>query len=207
MDGPPKLIAITTGRALAEDCGRMLSAVAGGLPGLLLREPRMSDRDLLRYAAELRERSANLWLCIHDRAHLAYSPVFDAVHLGYQSLTPFEVRQIVSPKKAIGFSSHAHDCEESWRGADYLFFSPIKETPSKADLVEPTGFEGLRRAALGCSLPVLALGGLAPSDVGDCLDAGASGVACLSDISSADDPAARVGLWLEAFGAEQLGQA
>lgn len=193
------LIAITTGTGLPADRARTVAAVRAGLCGVLLRERDLSDRELLAYAKELREASDTLWIAVHDRAHLAISPLVDGVHLGFRSLKPAQVREFIPAEKVIGFSSHAGDGAECWSGADYLFFSPIKATPSKSGLVEPTGFDGLKSAASQCDLPVFALGGLTPDDVQECQTSGAFGVACLSDISMAEDPAERVALWRAAF--------
>lgn len=198
----PELIAITTGEALPRDRARTIAAVGAGLPGLLLREPKLSDRELLAYASELREVSNELWLVVHDRAHLVNSPVLDGVHLGFRSLKPGQVREFVPAEKVIGFSSHVHDGPASWSGADYVFFGPVKETPSKAGLVEVTGFDGLRSAVSKCELPVVALGGLAPCDVQACQAAGVAGVACLSDILMAEEPTQRVAMWRAQFAKE-----
>ncbi len=203
MRALPKLIAITAGRASMEDRARAVEATSAGLPGVLLREPGLSDRELLSFAKELREQSDEVWIGIHDRAHLALAAEFDAVHLGFRSLAPHAVRAMLPAEKAVGFSAHASDEPDARIGADYLFFSPIKETASKSGLLEPTGFAGLKTVCEASELPIIALGGLAPEDVEECLAAGAHGVACLSDILLASDPGERVELWRAALLAAQ----
>ncbi len=199
----PELIAITTGRGFARERASAAEAVTAGLPGILLRQPAWSDRELLSFAQLLRSQCQKLWIGVHDRAHLILAPEIDAVHLGYRSLRPSEVREFLPAGKQVGFSAHVHDEPEAWLGADYLFFSPVKPTPSKAGLLEPVGFDGLRRACSSIELPVIALGGLTSDDVANCLAAGARGVACLSGILQAESPGEEVAGWLGAFGEQR----
>ena len=73
-------------------------------------------------------------------------------------------------------------------GVDYLFFSPIFPTLSKPGQV---GI-GLHVLDAFCAaaepVPVFALGGITPSNLSECLQAGAWGAAVLSSILDADRP-------------------
>jgi len=119
---------------------------------------------------------------------------------------PFDLRagkrgpDVAEAKKSgalTGFS--AHDQDEAQRAAhddaDYVSFSPVFPTTSKPD--HPSaGLAALRNVCAGVSIPVLALGGLTPERVAGCLDAGAHGVAVLSGILHADDPAGATAKYL-----------
>ncbi len=72
--------------------------------------------------------------------------------------------------------------------ADYLGAGPIWETPSKADAEPPIGLDGLRAICRAVRLPVVAIGGIDASNAGDCIRAGAAGVAT---IRAALDPGLR----------------
>ena len=50
-------------------------------------------------------------------------------------------------------------------------------TPSKPDADPPLGLDGLAAICAAVSLPVVAIGGVDASNAGDCIRAGAAGVA------------------------------
>ncbi len=198
---PPPLVALSPG-GLAEGgpdrIGTFLrslkSAASSGLAGLVLREPAMGDRALLDLARACRDLLP--WLAVHDRVHLAGACAADAVHLGFRSLAPTEARAILLDDIAIGLSAHEPDGIERWRDADYLFFGPVFDTPSKRGVVDPTGLGGLVQAVQRSSAPIWAIGGITPERVGDCLGAGCMGVAVLSGILGSPQPATAVRAYL-----------
>jgi thiamine-phosphate pyrophosphorylase len=63
--------------------------------------------------------------------------------------------------------------------ADYVGAGPIWATPSKPDADPPIGLEGLREISSAVSVPVVAIGGIDPSNAADCIRAGAAGVAVI----------------------------
>jgi thiamine-phosphate diphosphorylase len=166
-----------------------------------VREPQLSDRDVLALASEIASRlPADGYLAIHDRVYLAASCGAHAVHLGFRSLTPSEVRQLVSDDVAIGLSAHAHDSPSVWNEANYLFFGPVFDTPSKRGLVDAAGLDGLARAVSESRVPVLAIGGLTPEHAPALLRAGARGMAVRRGVFGASDPAASTRAYLGALG-------
>ena len=62
------------------------------------------------------------------------------------------------------------------------------ETPSKTDAEPAIGLEGLVEIVGAVSIPVVAIGGVDASNAGDCIRAGAAGVAV---IRAATDPRLR----------------
>jgi thiamine-phosphate pyrophosphorylase len=52
-------------------------------------------------------------------------------------------------------------------------------TPSKLDADPPIGLDGLREICAAVSIPVVAIGGVDASNAGDCVAAGAAGVAVI----------------------------
>jgi thiamine-phosphate pyrophosphorylase len=63
--------------------------------------------------------------------------------------------------------------------ADYIGAGPVWDTPSKPDADPPIGLEGLRELCDAVSTPVVAIGGVDASNAGDCIRAGAAGVAVI----------------------------
>ena len=72
--------------------------------------------------------------------------------------------------------------------ADYLGVGPVWETPSKDDADPAIGLEGLRAICDAVDIPVVAIGGIDASNAGECIRAGATGVAV---IRAATDPGLR----------------
>jgi thiamine-phosphate pyrophosphorylase len=201
----PRLIALTPGDLAPASAARFLRAferaLAAGLPGLLVREPGLGDRAYLELVRELRVRQGEreLWLGLHDRAHLVRAAGAAALHLGFRSLPCELLRPWLGPGPALGLSTHAGDDPRPWEAADYLFHGPLHETPSKHGRLAPVGLAGLARALRASSRPLLALGGVRPQDVGPALAAGAHGVAVRAGILGARDPGAAAAAYLQAL--------
>jgi thiamine-phosphate diphosphorylase len=199
---PPRLVALSPGTLERGGRAGFLAALAAaldaGLPGLLLREPGLSDRALLALGAEvgaLRARSP-FWFALHDRAHLVAALDAQALHLSFRSLAPPAARAALAPGVTLGLSTHADDERAGWRGVDYLFHGPLHATPSKAGRLAPVGFEGLAAAVADTPAPLLALGGVRPEDVARVRALGAHGVAVLSGILGAAEPARATAAYL-----------
>jgi thiamine monophosphate synthase len=62
---------------------------------------------------------------------------------------------------------------------DYLIAGTVFPTPSKAELTEWLGVEGLARICRTVSVPVLAIGGMNPDRLAAVASAGAAGVAAI----------------------------
>jgi thiamine-phosphate diphosphorylase len=201
---PPPLIALTPGDLVASRFDDFLAsvdaAVGAGLRAILVREPEMSDRGVLELALQIGRRlPRDGYLMMHDRAYLVERCGARAVHLGFRSLTPRQVREIVGAEVAVGLSAHANDAPSEWKDADYLFFGPVFETPSKRGLLAPVGIEGLRCAVTSTSVPVFAIGGITAENVGLVAGGGARGFAVLRGVFGMADPAGAVGGYERAF--------
>jgi len=92
----------------------------------------------------------------------------------------------------VGVSCHdLADVEEAVAGSvDFVVLGPIYATPSKAPYGPPLGLGMLRQARAICPLPILAIGGMNAHRVPEVVRAGADGVAAISAVLSASDPAA-----------------
>lgn len=203
---PAGLLALTPGDLDASGARafvpRAAAAVRAGLAALLVRERELADRAAFELAQRLRDvLGPERWLGVHDRLHVALAAGADGAHLGFRSLPLAAARRVVGPDLALGLSAHDGDEPNRWEGADYLAFGPVRATPSKAGLLEPTGLAGLAAACGRSRVPVLAIGGLEPSDAPAVLAAGAHGLCVLRGVFGAPDPAAAVRSYLAALGA------
>jgi len=180
---------LITNRSLFESDNNFLeaseAALMGGVRALQLREKNLTDCELIELGSQLRILTSNYnaRLIINSRADIAKKIDADGVHLTESCAHANEIKSAF-PGLIVGVSTHslegAHIAEA--QGADYITFSPIYETPSKANYGPPQGLGLLRQVSQKVNLPVLALGGITLHRVSECLDQGAFGVALISDI-------------------------
>ncbi|MDE2724125.1 MAG: thiamine phosphate synthase [Gemmatimonadetes bacterium] len=169
-------------------------ALDAGVRLVQLREKNL-DRDVLEALAEqvlsLTARY-DAMLLINSAADIAVQIGAQGVHLPGGAL-PRAVRDRIGPSFLIGYSTHTCaelDCAD---GADFVTYSPIFTPGSKPgyDGVE-AGLAGLANAVAHSRLPVYALGGITPSRAAKCRTTGCAGVAVMSGILAARDPARAV---------------
>lgn len=182
--------------------GAVERALAGGVRAVQLREKDLPGRDLYELAVTMRRISSRYGavLLVNERIDVALACGADGVHLGSASIPPSAARRLLGPAALIGCSTHgeAELAAAVGGGADFVTFGPVFATPSKAAFGPPLGVSALRRACDGCRIPVFALGGVGPGNVSEVVSAGASGIALISAVLGAADPAAAA--------AELLGQ-
>ena len=176
-------------------------ALDAGMRLVQLREKNL-DRDVLEALAEqvlsLTARY-DAMLLINSVADIAVKIGAQGVHLPGGAL-PRAVRDRIGPSFLIGYSTHTCaelDCAD---GADFVTYSPIFTPGSKPgyDGVE-AGLAGLANAVAHSRLPVYALGGITPSRAAKCRTTGCAGVAVMSGILAARDPARAVCEFLKAW--------
>jgi thiamine-phosphate pyrophosphorylase len=169
-------------------------ALAGGVRAVQLREKDLSTLELYRLAERLlaRTRAAGAALLINDRVDVALALDADGVHLTRRSLPPAEARALLGPSRLLGISCHslADLLEAVAGGVDFVVLGPIFETPSKRPYGPPLGSQTLREARALTSLPLVAIGGITPAQAPGVVAAGADGVAVISAVMAAPDPAA-----------------
>jgi thiamine-phosphate pyrophosphorylase len=166
--------------------GRDLTAVVGeclaaGLPAVQVREKDLGAADLAFLCRRI----------VNDRVDVALAVGADAVQRTSTSLPIQDIRAIADKRLRIGVSTHSLDeaVEAELKGADWVVFGPVYDTPSKRPYGPPQGLERLTRVAATVRLPVIAIGGITPDRVREVLGAGARGIAVISGIIAAESPA------------------
>ena len=106
------------------------------------------------------------------------------------------------PPHPIAFrSAAAHSLDPARRaraaGADFAVFGAVFAPGSHPG--EGMGLDALREVARDAGLPVIAIGGIQPEHVADCIEAGAAGVAVVSGILGAPNIEQAVSRYLEAI--------
>jgi len=178
--------------------------LAAGLRAVQLREKDLPPRDLLLIAQKLRESTSRhgARLFVNDRADVALVVGADGVHRSGSSLPVSSLRFIGPPGFLIGASVHsvADARAAEPEGADFVFFGPVYDTPSKRRYGPPQGLAVLERVASAVRLPVFAIGGVTPARVAELQRAGASGVAAIGALLGGERPGDAVKAFLDALG-------
>jgi len=178
------------------------AAADASVDWIQIREKDLSGKDcsslareaLQRVARSSARKAAPTRILVNDRLDIALSQRAGGVHLGENSLPLAEVKRLVENRGErkdflIGVSCHSSETSRAAAsgGAHYLFFGPVFATPSKAAFGAPQGLEQLAEVCRGVSIPVLAIGGITLENAGDCLAAGASGLAAIRLFQDARD--------------------
>ncbi|MBV8513933.1 MAG: thiamine phosphate synthase, partial [Acidobacteria bacterium] len=98
---------------------------------------------------------------------------------------------LVRKEFLIGASCHSLESAKAALrdGADYIFFGPVFATPSKAKFGEPQGVKKLGAVCGAVNVPVIAIGGITLDNAGQCIEAGALGIAAIRLFQDAVEPA------------------
>ncbi len=161
----------------------------------------LSHRKLLETAKVIRKltRQHESSLIINDRADIALAAEADGLHLGQDDLPLSEARRILGENKVIGISTHSlEEAERAWKeGADYLGFGPVFTTETKGESLSPRGAESLKQVVDAIDLPIIAIGGINEKNIEEVIQAGATGAAIISSITTAEDITEKTRLFVE----------
>ncbi len=196
----PRLHAVTDRRILSlpdfEDRARQVAVgpdvavhVRGDLLGRQLTE--ITDR-VLEIA-----RPGGARVIVNDRVDVALITGAHGAHLPAEGLPTDAARRILGDTALIGRSTHSADearCALA-HGADYVFLGAIWPTSSHPER-RPLELDELRAAIPGA---VIVIGGVTPQRAREALRLGAVGVAVLSGVWDAPDPAEAVRAFLLSF--------
>jgi thiamine-phosphate pyrophosphorylase len=168
---------------------KISDALAAGCDFVQIREKDLSAKALLQIAGEavsVARAAECVGVVVNDRLDVAIAAGADGVHLGESSLAASDVTRWCRAGRApadflVGVSCHSLQevvaAEES--GANYVFWGPVFDTPSKRSFGSPQGLERLREACRVVRTPVVAIGGVNEKNAAECVKAGAAGIAAI----------------------------
>lgn len=152
--------------------------VEEGIGMLQLRQKCLTDRELVCVGREIKSvtNGSKTLFCINDRADIAVATDADVLHLGQDDMSIEDARKIVGQDMIIGLSTHTLDQAHVAlsKQPDYIGYGPIFPTTTKVKADTPVGMEQLKEVLGFSTVPVVALGGLFPSNLEMVRKAGAS---------------------------------
>ncbi|GAB3401868.1 thiamine phosphate synthase [Schumannella luteola] len=130
------------------------------------------------------------------------------VHLGQSDVPPTTARRLLGTEALVGWTADTADHFAAAAALpagtlDYLGVGVIHPTATKPGHPPALGVEGFRALAAVAPLPCVAIGGVTEVDAGSLTAAGAAGVAVVSRICAADDPASAARAIADAVGIER----
>lgn len=175
--------------ALVEVAETARTAIEAGATVIQLRRKGAATDELVECGRPVHAlcRESGVAFVVDDDVRAALALGADGVHLG-RSDEGAELAAASGLVLGLSASSTEEARDAESRGAAYVGAGPVWETPSKADADPPIGLDGLAEICRAVSIPVVAIGGVDASNAGDCIRAGAAGVAV---IRAAPDPALR----------------
>lgn len=204
---PSYSLYLVMGPDVADPAALAAKAVAGGVTMIQWRDKGASTAEQVAAVRRL-VAAVPVPVLVNDRADVAVAAGAAGVHVGHGDLTPAEARRIVGPDAIVGVTIHSLAEAEAADGApiDYASVGGVFETTSKHNPQPPIGIDGFasiaaRLRAHRAALPVIAIAGITAERATALAGAGADGVAVMSAITRAADPAEAAARLARAVGA------
>ncbi len=162
-----------------------------GATFLQIREKDLDRTSFESEAKELQQLCAqhHVPFVVNDSIEIAKEIHADGVHVGQSDIRGRDVRSLIGPDKILGISAgtvtEAIAAEQA--GADYIGVGAVFGTSTKKD-ARNLSVEMLREIVDSVSIPVVAIGGIHPSNLCELSGSGIDGVAVISAIFAAPDP-------------------
>ena len=170
------------------------AALTAGAPVVQVRAKTATDRELYDLTVRVTRLcdTAGALCLVDDRPDVAVAAGAAGVHLGADDLPLHAARRVLGPVPTIGATARDPATARALvaEGASYLGVGPAYPSATKAGLPDPLGPAGVGAVAGAVHVPVVAIGGIVSGRVPELIAAGAYGVAVVSEISDAADPAA-----------------
>ncbi len=184
-----------SGLSLAGNVADARAAVAAGVTVVQYRNKSNITRDMYEEALLIKGVcGGSAKFIVNDRIDIALAVGADGVHIGQEDMPYEQARRLLGPDKIIGVTVHDLDeaLEAEAAGADYLGVSPVFATGTKDDAGAPCGTKLISSIKAKCSIPVVAIGGIALSNVDEVIAAGADMVCAISAVVTKGDVAAAI---------------
>lgn len=167
----------------------------GGAKIFQLREKSCSGKELYLLGLEARKLADkyNMIFLVNDHLDIALACGADGVHLGQDDL-PVAAAKRIAPDLIIGSSTHdIPEAEAACRAnCDYLNIGPIYATQTKSVPCGALGLEAIPTISAVINCPFTVMGGIKARHIKELRLAGAKRIAMVTEITQAEDIAAKV---------------
>lgn len=204
----PRLHVLTDERPVDDVLSFVATVLGAGAPCVQVRAKGLDDPDwyALAAAVAVRCRDAGALCIVNDRVDIARAAGAHGVHVGEDDLPVAAARRAAGEELLLGAT--ARDPAQAARavadGADYLGVGPVFATTTKDGLPDAIGLDRLRAVAAAVDVPVIGIAGVTADRVPSVLATGAHGVAVVSAVTAADDPAGAVRTLLDRIAASRV---
>jgi thiamine-phosphate diphosphorylase len=201
----PIICLVTGNRGGASSIVDLIAAAAtAGVDMVQIRERDLDDHALLDLtsSAVAAARGTACRIVVNERVDIALAGGASGVHLRGNSFAAARVRGIVPEGFLIGRSVHGvaeAKAIASEQACDYIVFGTVFSSASKPAGHTVAGLDALKAVCDAVTLPVLAIGGIAPGNAREVARAGASGIAAISLFESVQSLPSTVGALRRAF--------
>ncbi|MCC5912429.1 MAG: thiamine phosphate synthase [Clostridiaceae bacterium] len=163
-------------------------ALKGGADAIILREKDLSFEALLPIAKEIKQATEKARKLFIVNGNLQVAKAVDAG--GYHSGFYDFVEKQPDYKGRLGVSIHSVEeaITAAEQGCDYILSGHVFPTDCKKGL-EPRGINFIEAIKKAVDTPVVAIGGITIDNVHKVMKAGANGIAIMSSVMEAEDPA------------------
>lgn len=185
-----KLLCVTNRTLCQGDFLQRIEALcAAGPAGIILREKDLSQQEYMDLARSVLAicRSYEVPCILHSFANAAITLGADQLHL------PLHLLEKLSPQEraqfaVLGASCHSmQDAQKAQRlGCTYITAGHVFATDCKKGLA-PRGLDFLQQVCSSVTIPVYAIGGIAPDKMEPVLQAGAKGACIMSSCMTCAD--------------------
>lgn len=167
-------------------------AVQGRAGAVQIRDKTLPDDEFTALVTRLLPEmtARGVLLIVNDRVEVALRSGAHGLHIGQGDGDPARIRTRLPKGMILGLS--VETLVQAGRvpaGVDYIGAGPVRATATKPDHAAPIGFGGLAQIAAATRLPCYAIGGIKPGDAAAVKAAGCVGMAVVSAVTRAADPA------------------
>ena len=169
------------------------AVLQSGATFLQIREKDLDEAAFEAEAEQLRTLCADrrVPFVVNDSVEIALQCGADGVHVGQSDIRGRDIRAMIGPDRILGISAgtvaEAQAAEAA--GTDYIGVGAIFATGTKKDARNLT-MDALRAIRAAVTIPVVAIGGISAANIDQLAGSGVDGVAVVSAIFAAEDPAA-----------------
>lgn len=183
---------VDAARLHGRDVAAVVDTLARAGAGLIqLRAKGLPDRRLVALARDAlaAARASGACLVLNDRADVARIVGVAGLHVGQDDMTAADARKVIGAEMLLGVSTHglAQLTAAADEPVDYVAIGPVFPTRTKEHPDPVVGVEMVRRARGTTSRPLVAIGGITRANARAVVEAGADGVAVISDLLDAPD--------------------